>query len=724
MTFQSHTCMCFADLRQTGLLRIVLCIGLCMAASSATWGQAKKLPNQTQQQTRADTTAKEFVRIRFAGVFENFLQGQDTIVKLRDEVEIQQDSVYLFCDSATVRNRRFVTASGNFILKHGDSTLIYSDSATYRGDLRVAELFGNVAMVSGRQKLFTDRLTYDTRSKIASYHTGATLTDDTTFITSVHGYFHTDTEEMFFKDSVRVLSTDFSLKSDTLRFDTRNKVVYFPGPTLILMDTARIYTESGFYKINEKRAQFTRNPQYQKNDQRAWARGMLYDGHTGEVTLLVDAHFQDSNTVANAQYIRHNEKTGITVLAGGAFIQDADRLLRGDTVVYDAKKGTYSTRGRSIIYDGPQILQAEWVDYDKERDVGLARGNVIWRDTTERLTVVCENAEHASNRNYLKAHGGPRGRPLLMKMLENDTLFLSADTLLSYEIVSPDSALSKQLDPVQAELPQRGTSTSKARSPAPFIASPTATPDTASIMPLFQITDTTARLLVAPSDALPSSADSLGVDNDSVHIVQPAADTFRLILAFHDVRIFKSDMQALCDSLSYSTADSTFSLFKNPVIWSDSSQFTADTVHMQLANDRIDKVHLRNNSFIVNTPDEIFFNQIKGRNSTAFFQEGQLHHVRVSGNAESIYYALDDDDAYIGVNKAECSEMLIRFRDDRVDEIVFYTQPKATLLPMKTTDHQALKLKGFSWRYSERPRSVDDLFDTNHTTAQKKQDEN
>jgi hypothetical protein len=184
----------------------------------------------------------------------------------------------------------------------------------------------------------------------------------------------------------------------------------------------------------------------------------------------------------------------------------------------------------------------------------------------------------------------------------------------------------------------------------------------------------------------------------------------RIILAYNDVRIFKSDLQATCDSLSYSTLDSMFRLFRLPVIWSDTSQFTADTVQIQLANDKIDRIYLRVNSFIVNSPDEIFFNQIKGKNSTAMFEDGELRRVRVEGNAESVYYPRDDEEAYIGVNKTICSEMMLEFDDDGLTGIRFYAQPTANLFPMKKADHDGLKMPGFTWQEEKRPKSVDDLF--------------
>lgn len=678
---------------------------LLLAFAQHAFGQQKK--------PSAPTKGDDFIHIRFSDEFSFKVVGLDTLKKLTGSVELNQDSVFLFCDSALIVNSTVVTARGNFILQHGFATTIFADSAEYRSDTKIAELYSNVSLLNGRQKLFTERLTYNANTKIATYLTGATLTDDTTFLTSVKGYFNTETDDIFFKDSVVVVSPDFSLRSDTLKFNASSQIVTFLAPTLITQDTARIYTEAGFYNIDEKQASFTKNPQYVKNDQRAWARIMRYDGNKKEVTLVGDAHFEDSTTYATADFIIYNERLEVTTLEGNAFIKDDARVITGEKITYDARNGTYTTRGRSHIVDGNQILDADQVDYDKERDVGTAAGNVIWVDTTENMTVVCEFAEHSKKRNYLKASGGKHGRPFLIKIIDGDSLYVSADTLMSLEIVETDTLNTQDSLAVSTTLETRdeaALSTDLEKVP-PLNRTVTAARGE-EILPLFNSADSLETqsapdtlindLTKVPSDSMQTA--SLVESKEKKEEEKP-----RLILAFHDVRIFKSDLQAICDSLSYSTLDSMFRLYQQPVIWSDTSQFSADTVQIQLANDKIDRIFMRQNSFIINSPDELFFNQIKGKNSTAFFEEGDLRRVRVVGNAESVYYALDDDDAYIGVNQAVCSEMLIQFGDNEVEGIRFYTEPKATLFPMRQADHEQLKMAGFKWQIEKRPNSVEDL---------------
>jgi len=199
-----------------------------------------------------------------------------------------------------------------------------------------------------------------------------------------------------------------------------------------------------------------------------------------------------------------------------------------------------------------------------------------------------------------------------------------------------------------------------------------------------------------------------------------ASDSSRLFLAYRDVRIFSADLQGLCDSLTYNSTDSLFRLFRDPIMWSDTSQFTADTIQMQMKDGGIDQVQLINKGLIINSSDEIFFNQIKGKNVIAYFRDDNLDHMDVIGNAESIYYALDEEQAYVGVNKTVCSEMTIYWGDNQVESIRFMTQPTGTAHPMSQVVHEELRLEGFRWMKEKRPKSVLDLFDLPDTPSDKK----
>ncbi len=552
-------------------------------------------------------------------------KGQN-IQRLKGDVQLKQDSVFMYCDSATIENEIRVFAKGKVIIQQNDTVSVFADSAYYDGSIRIAELFGEVILVNGSQKLFTDRLTYNLETKVATYNDGAVMTNGSTQLTSKGGTYFTQTKEIYFKDSVTVIDPRFSLRSDTLKFNTESKMVFFLGPTLISNDSSRIYCEAGFYDTQNNAAEFKENAQYLRKDQKASAGRILYNGKKKEYVLEGDALFEDDRRKASADMIRYNEVSDQTFLKGNAIYQDSLQNIASEEIFYDAKNKKYRTKGRSRISDPPNILEANDVNYDDKEGFGIASGNVVWRDTAAQTTIVCDLANYNRETGYLKASGGKGNRPMLITRIEEDSLYMTADTLFS----------------------QRADSTQ--------------------------------------------------------------GDSARLLLAYRDVRIYKSNLQAICDSLSYSNVDSVFRLFRAPIIWSDTSQFVADTIHMQLKNQKLDRIFLRDNAFIINSPDELFFNQIKGRFVTAFFKEDELRRMDVIGNAESVYYARDEGGGYVGVNKTVCSEMTLLFGNNKVDQIKFFNQPQARATPMNQANHEELKIPGFRWETDLRINSIEDLF--------------
>lgn len=185
-------------------------------------------------------------------------------------------------------------------------------------------------------------------------------------------------------------------------------------------------------------------------------------------------------------------------------------------------------------------------------------------------------------------------------------------------------------------------------------------------------------------------------------------DTLDYFTGFNKVRIYKEDMQMVCDSLIYNTRDSIFTFFKNPVLWSDTTQIAGDTMLLYLKNKVMDKLLIRENGSIVSSGDLIYFDQVQGRTIDAGFEEGKMKKMRVDGDAQVIYYLKDDNNSYIGVNQSRSSFITFKMETNKMTDIYFYIDVKSKVLPM-STDHKTLKIKNFSWKTQERPRGKDDL---------------
>jgi lipopolysaccharide export system protein LptA len=568
-----------------------------------------------------DTSKAEKVIIKHSDKIKGTLKNGIETRYLEGNVQIRQGPTFMSCDTAVLFvSENNLTAEGNVIIQQGDTLTIFADSLSYLGDEEIAELFGNVSLLNKDKELYTDRLIYNLKTKVASYFTGATLVNDSTQLTSRRGYYYVETNDAYFKDTVNVVDPEFSLNCDTLQYNTTTNIATFHGPTRIIQNESKIYCESGFYNTSTRDAKLYNNTQFIKGDQQATADTIIYDGTLKEVILNKNARFTEKDKNATADRMRYVETTEITFMEGNAVYNSKDQNIVSDTIVYDSKKNKYKTISRSIIIDGSQILKADVVDFDDVKGVGHAEGNVIWVDTAEHLTIICDEVDYIKETDYILAKGE---RPMLISMVDNDSLWLTSDTLVSFR-----------------EHPE---------------------------------------------------------------------DSLRTVLAYNDVRIFKSDLQAICDSLSYSTGDSLFNFYNNPIIWSDTSQFSADTVHIQMANNKIDRIFLVDKSFIINSPDELFFNQIKGKLVTAFFEENDIRRMKVVGNAETVYYLMDEEDAYVGVNKSICSEMMIYFGNNQIDDIRYYDTPNGELTPMKKANHDLFLLEGFKWETKRRPMALEDL---------------
>jgi len=87
--------------------------------------------------------------------------------------------------------------------------------------------------------------------------------------------------------------------------------------------------------------------------------------------------------------------------------------------------------------------------------------------------------------------------------------------------------------------------------------------------------------------------------------------TVRFAIAYNNVKIFRGDMQARSDSLTFNSIDSIARLYVNPVMWNEGSQFTADSIQFVLTGGKLTKAELMSNAYYISREDSLYFNQIK-----------------------------------------------------------------------------------------------------------------
>lgn len=201
-----------------------------------------------------------------------------------------------------------------------------------------------------------------------------------------------------------------------------------------------------------------------------------------------------------------------------------------------------------------------------------------------------------------------------------------------------------------------------------------------------------------------SEGDTLYLKADTLVSIESEDAAKKRLIAYRNVKIYKEDLQGVADSLVYFFQDSLIILYKKPMLWTQGNQLTADTIRMLIHNNTIDKLLLTSNSFVIAEDTIGYYNQVKGRRMTAYFDGGSINKVLVEGNGESLYHAIEENtNLLMGINKIICSNMLILFREQRVYQINFYVKPDARFIPPHELKQNDKTLTGFVWRAREKP---------------------
>lgn len=206
-----------------------------------------------------------------------------------------------------------------------------------------------------------------------------------------------------------------------------------------------------------------------------------------------------------------------------------------------------------------------------------------------------------------------------------------------------------------------------------------------------------------------SQGDTLYLHADTLQMIT-LDSTAREIKAFHDVRFYRTDMQGVCDSMQYNMQDSVLYMYRDPVLWNESYQLYGDTILIYVNDSTIDFAHVKQFAFAAQEMDSTYYNQLKGNDLKAFFSDQKIERIEVAGNAESIFYPLQDDGSKVGLNATKSGFMNIWIKDNKLNKLKIWPSPSGTLTPIPDLEPSMKTLKDFNWFDYLRPRDKDDIF--------------
>lgn len=210
-----------------------------------------------------------------------------------------------------------------------------------------------------------------------------------------------------------------------------------------------------------------------------------------------------------------------------------------------------------------------------------------------------------------------------------------------------------------------------------------------------------------------SQGDSLFIHGDTLRLITrfPDSDsTYRIIQAFHKVRMFREDVQAVCDSMVFSSLDSCLVMYYDPVVWNGPQQILGEEIRVYMNDSTVEWAHIERQALMVEQVDTGRYNQIAGREIKAYFVGGDIDKTDVIGNVLVVYYYVEDGDSIpFGVNTTEASYLTAFMHERQVAKLLVTSKSNGVFYPLELLPAGKDRLPNFVWLERLRPRNKYDI---------------
>jgi len=681
-------------------------------------------PQSLSAQQQVIQTAQQRTKIILQSSERSKIITKTDITYLRKPV-FKQDNAILTCDSAVFYTaKNYFEAFNNVHINQADTINIYSDFLTYDGNAKLAHLTSNVRLLDRTSVLTTNVLDYAMGPKVGTYVSGGKIVNKDAIITSKNGYYFANSRDAYFRYNVLVVTDQSTIKSDTLRYNTFSNWAYFYGPTNIKeKDGGNLYTENGAYNTKTTYAYFGKNNLYTSGSKSLKGDSLYYDGRAGYGKAVRNIIFKDTidKMLMHGQlgfYFKKDQRTLVTKNAY-AGIGTSDSIMvknvkRADTLWL----GADTLETQMVLQKKLKLIKGPVIKKDNELGEEDREGSKVGSkkkdgDTKKTAGPAAVNGKNPKAPADDKKNPKNTGKPVLSgkDSLKRDSLLKNKpDSAKITDTLKKKNNILKGIDSViKKDIPILKGDSLKTHN---LKTSSVLKTDTAKIK---------VDVAKIKTDTSKTKIDTIKIKTGAKTVIKKTtkdslpfnpADTVltRSIKAYHHVNVFKTNMQAKADSLFYTSADSTLRWYKNPIIWSQNSQQTGDTIYLQLRNKKINSVQVLSNAFAVNVDtDSAKFNQIKGKMITGFFNDGALKSMYVDGNAESVYFTkTDDGKKYDKMNQTISSRIKVNFKKNEIDEVVPIKDVEGATTPVADIKQDVI-LTGFIWKPELRPRSKRDI---------------
>ena len=599
--------------------------------------------------------------------------------KALGHVRFEHNATLLLCDTALWNvGANTIRAIGHVRIIQ-NRTVLSSDNLDYFINSNLAQFRGSVVQLQDKDKntLRTRSLDYNTKDSVANFVRGGSFRDkDGQIIESDNGSYDSKIRNFSFRSNVNMYTDSIFVKTNALDFNAGTSVAVFGTGTHAWKEDNMLSSNAGWYDRKSEVFTFTRDVHILTKAQEAWSDSLVYRRLTNDAEMFGNVELLDTTRkiAAVAGYMQYIDSLQyIKMTRDPAVIAVTEEKESRDTVYIGGDELIYWTVPKYNVAEG------EFANAEKRlTDINMDPVNEYRRKAAEDARAAAEEAKKKMQENDPNA-AGARDRGAVGRKGE----ILPAPWDENPEPEFPDFAFSPQLP----DTLRNARDTVPLRKPVPAGAA-----DSLQV-----------QALQAPADTVASSADTLGVE---------AVDSTRIgfLLGLRNVKVFRKDMQASCDSLVYNDLDSLVRMYRNPIVWNESNrQYSSDSLFVVIKNRALDKASLMSNAFIIVQEDSICFDQIKGTEMMAYFDTtGGLKRFDSMGGSSGLFF-IEEKGSLATVNKFEAKMLTASFVDGKLYDLNYFDEVKSDAYPVVQLKKDERLLKGFDWQPEKRPSGPEDV---------------
>ncbi len=521
--------------------------------------------------------------------------------------------------------------------------------------------------------------------------------------------------------------------ADYLKYIGRERIAYLKRNVRLSDGKVNLITNDLVYNVATGVATYTGGGKVYNGASVLTSTDAVYYSDTKAVYFKKYVHLTDPKYDIVADSLKYNTDTKIATFITLTTVKTKDgKVLKSKNGSYDLQNHYAQFFDRSLITDKNTSAIANEILFDENTGVAILNGRAKYVDSLNHMIVLGNKIESNNKTNSFLA----TGKPVVILVKDNDSTYIAADTLFSglrkYDnsfnkiVVKKDNnTIVKSLKTVVLAAVKKDTDTNIILikdSIKNVVASDTVlhhknNDSTKNIETKIDIAKKNnfpkdINNITKKIDTSKNYYTNIDTINNKQVFTKIPQDSIRYILGYSHVRIYNDSAQAVCDSMYYSTEDSVFRMFKNPVVWREKNQITGDTMYLFTENQQPKRIYVFTNSMIVNKQNVAMYNQAGGRTLNAYFKKGKIDYARLKGSqAETVFYAQDQDSAYIGMNRCSGDVVDVFFEKDEIHKIKFINNVDGTMYPMHQIPNDKRLLKNYTWQDKRRPKNKLELFE-------------